>query len=57
MAMMVHHRHASNPKTCCSLAFMPPDDEMNEVVSSCLPHIQLWVSNLAKFSTQWLIDL
>ena len=31
-----------------SLAFTPPGDEMSEVVSRCLPHRQLWVSNLSK---------
>ena len=40
------------PKAC-SLAFMPPGDEMSEVVSRCLPHRQLWVSNLSKVATQW----
>ena len=34
-----------------SLAFTPPWDEMNEVVSRCLPHRQLWVSNLSKVAT------
>src|SRR6218665_3431036 len=37
-----------------SLAFMPHEDEMSEVVSRCLPHRQLWVSNLSKVATQWL---
>src|SRR6218665_1968357 len=37
-----------------SLAFTPPGDEMNEVVSSCLPHRQLWVSNLTN-EIQWQI--
>jgi|SRR6218665_1762779 len=37
-----------------SLAFMPPRDGMSEVVSHCLPHRQLWVSNLSKVATQWL---
>src|SRR6218665_190033 len=36
-----------------SLAFTPPGDEMSEVVSHCLPHRQLWVSNLSKVATQW----
>ena len=36
-----------------SMAFTPPGDEMSEVVSRCLPHRQLWVSNLSKVSTQW----
>src|SRR6218665_736090 len=36
-----------------SLAFMPPGDEMSEVVSRCLPHRQLWVNNLSKVATQW----
>src|SRR6218665_3205989 len=35
------------------LAFTPPGDEMSEVVSRCLFHRQLWVSNLSKVSTQW----
>jgi len=29
-------------------------NKMNEVVSRCLPHRQLWVSNLSKVATQWL---
>src|SRR6218665_4098271 len=33
--------------------FTPPGDEMSEVVSRCLPHRQLWVSNLSKVATQW----
>src|SRR6218665_2354021 len=37
-----------------SVAFMPPGDEMREVVSRCLPHRQLWVSILSKVATQWL---
>src|SRR6218665_3759028 len=37
-----------------SLAFTPPGDEMSEAVSRCLPHRQLWVSNLSKVTTQWL---
>jgi len=40
-----------------SLAFMPSGDEMSEVtevVSRCLPHRQLWVSNLSKVPKQWL---
>src|SRR6218665_187496 len=36
-----------------SLAFTPPGDEMSEVVSRCLPHRQLWVSNLSKVAMQW----
>src|SRR6218665_1241904 len=36
-----------------SLAFMPPWDEMSELVSRCLLHRQLWVSNLSKVATQW----
>src|SRR6218665_2896882 len=36
-----------------SLAFTPPGDEMSEVVSRCLNHRQLWVSNLSKVATQW----
>src|SRR6218665_2488863 len=36
-----------------SLAFTPPGDEMSEVVSRCLPHRQLRVSNLSKVVTQW----
>ena len=35
-----------------SLAFYAPGDEMSEVVSHCLPHKQLWVSNLSKVATQ-----
>ena len=38
----------------CSLAFAPPGDEMTKVDSCCLPHRQLWVSNLSKVATQWL---
>ena len=41
------------PKAC-SLAFTPPGDEMSEMVSRCLPHRQLWVSNFLKAATQWL---
>ena len=37
-----------------SLAFTPPGDEMSEVASRCLPHRQLWVSNLSKVAMQWL---
>src|SRR6218665_3619148 len=37
-----------------SLAFTPPGNEKSEVVSRCLPHRQLWVSNLSKVATQWL---
>ena len=37
-----------------SLAFMSSGYEMSEVVSRCLPHRQLWVSNLSKGATQWL---
>src|SRR6218665_2294056 len=36
-----------------SLAFTPSGDEISEVVSRCLPHRQLWVSNLSKVATQW----
>jgi len=36
------------------LAFMPLGDELSEVVSRCLSHRQLWVSNLSKVATQWL---
>ena len=34
------------------LAFTNAGDEMSEVVSRCLPRIQLWVSNLSKVATQ-----
>src|SRR5918994_2549816 len=37
-----------------SIGFMPPGNEMSEVGSRCLPHRQLWVSNLSKVATQWL---
>jgi len=37
-----------------SLAFTPLGDEIIEVVSHCLSHRQLWVSNLSKVATQWL---
>ena len=37
-----------------SLDFTPTGDEMSEVVSRCLPHRQLWVSNLSKVVMQWL---
>ena len=37
-----------------SLAFTPSRDKMSEVVSSCLPHRQLWLINLSKVATQWL---
>ena len=37
-----------------SLVFTPPRDEMSEGVSRCLPHRQLWVSNLSKVATKWL---
>ena len=37
-----------------SLDFTPPGNEMSAVVSHCLPHRQLWVSNLPKAATQWL---
>ena len=41
-----------------SWVFTPPGDEMSEVVSRCLPHRQLWVSNLSNVSRQWLeVDL
>ena len=36
------------------LAFTPPRDEMNEVLSRFLPHRQLWVSNLSQVAVQWL---
>jgi len=36
-----------------SLFFTPPGDEMSEMVSHCLPHRRLWVSNLIKVATQW----
>src|SRR6218665_371460 len=35
-----------------SLAFMTPRDVMNEVVSHCHPHRQLWASNLSNVATQ-----
>ena len=35
------------------IGFVPHGDEMSEVVSRCLPHRQLWVSNLSKVITQW----
>ena len=35
-----------------SLAFKPSGDEMSELVSHCLPHRQLWASNLSKVATQ-----
>ena len=38
----------------CSKACTPPGNEMSEVVSRCLPHRQLWVSNLSKVAMQWL---
>ena len=31
-----------------SVAFTPPEDEMSEVVSHCLPRRNLWVSNLSR---------
>ena len=37
-----------------SLAITPHGDEISEVVSRCLPHKQLWVSNLSKVAMQWL---
>jgi len=37
----------------CPKAFAPPGDEMSEVVFRCLPHRQLWVSNLSKVVMQW----
>jgi len=40
-----------------SLAFTPPGDEMTEVVSRCLPHRQLWVSNLSKVSSEEVLKL
>jgi len=30
-------------------------DEMSEVVSRCLPHRQLWVSNLSKVTTHYAV--
>jgi len=36
-----------------SLAFTPAGDKMSEVVSRCLPHRQLGVSDLSKVATQW----
>src|SRR6218665_899138 len=40
-----------------SLAFTSPGDELCEVVSRCLPHRQLWVSNLSKVasSLKWVL--
>src|SRR6218665_2460244 len=38
----------------CPGAFMPPGNEISEVFSHCLPHRQLWVSNLSMVATQWL---
>ena len=41
-----------------SLAFTPPGEEMSGMVLCCLPHRQLWVSNLSTVTTQWLeVDL
>jgi len=37
-----------------SLAFMLPGYEMSEVVSHCLPHRQLWESNLSNVPMLWL---
>ena len=37
-----------------SIGFMPSGDDMSEVVSRCLPHRQLWVSNLSRVAMQWL---
>jgi len=37
-----------------AFSYMPPGDEMSEVVSCCLPHRQLWVSNLSKVAMPWL---
>lgn len=37
-----------------SIGFMPPWDEMSGVVFRCLPHRQIWVSNLSKFATHRL---
>src|SRR6218665_1679026 len=37
-----------------SWAFTPSGDEMSEVVSRCLPHRQLLMSNLSKVATQRL---
>ena len=36
------------------IGFYATRDEMNEVVSRCLPHRQLWVSNLCKVAMQWI---
>jgi len=36
-----------------SLAFTPPGNEMNEVLSRYF-HRQLWVRNLSKVAMQWL---
>ena len=36
------------------LAFVPPGDEVSEVVSRFLPRRQLWSRNLSKIATQWL---
>src|SRR6218665_3868069 len=36
------------------IGFYATVDEMGEVVSRCLPHRQLWASNLSKVTTQWL---
>ena len=44
----------SSSSKAVTLAFMPPGDEMSEVVSLCLPHKELWVSNLSRVATQWL---
>src|SRR6218665_217029 len=52
MMMMMMMMMALCPKAG-SLAFTPPGDEMSEMVSRCLPHRQLWVSNLSKVATQW----
>src|SRR6218665_2536065 len=36
------------------IEFTPPGNEMSEVVSCCLPHRQLWMSNLSKVDSLWL---
>jgi len=36
------------------IGFYTTGDEMSEVVSHCLPHRRLRVSNLSKVATQWL---
>src|SRR6218665_4065111 len=51
MMMMMMMMMALCPKAG-SLAFTPPGDEMSEMVSRCLPHRQLSVSNLPEVTTQ-----